>query len=62
MFTDTQKQAYIDAVLCLQGSPSQSPTTGAEKTRFDDFQGSHIALSDIIHEVVCWFRCLFCLA
>jgi hypothetical protein len=51
-FSDEQKQAYIDAVLCLQNAPSQSGYEGAI-TRFDDFQGAHIRLVSTIHRVVC---------
>lgn len=42
---------YLDAVLCLMKLPSITPFNGT-KTRFDDFQALHVALTYGIHWVV----------
>ncbi|KAL2208498.1 Di-copper centre-containing protein [Sarocladium strictum] len=45
-----QKHAYIDAVKCLQQKPPQlSHIYSGSKSRFDDFQASHIELTPLIH-------------
>jgi len=48
--TSKQKAQYIGAVKCLQKLPAKSPFKSV-KTRFDDFQGLHINLTDEIHLV-----------
>ncbi|QGA17998.1 hypothetical protein EYB26_005676 [Talaromyces marneffei] len=50
-FTAAQKKAYIDAVLCLQSKPSNTPSNlvpGA-RTRYDDFVATHINQTPNIH-------------
>ncbi|KAL2109103.1 hypothetical protein VUR80DRAFT_2967 [Thermomyces stellatus] len=45
-----EKQAYIEAVKCLQASPSQlSDTYPASGSRFDDFNAVHIDLTERYH-------------
>ncbi|KAJ7088705.1 tyrosinase [Mycena epipterygia] len=50
MLSNTQKLEYITAVQCLQRLPGISDLQGA-KTRFDDFQGLHVVLSEDVHLV-----------
>lgn len=45
---------YLDAVLCMMELPSITPFNGT-KTRFDDFQALHAALTYGIHWVVGYF-------
>jgi tyrosinase len=55
---DDEKIAYIDAVKCLQNTPSISgPTVPGAKSRFDDFVAVHIKQTTTIHATV---RCLSC--
>jgi tyrosinase len=45
-----QRQAYTDAVLCLQSEPSKSGSqVPGARSRFDDFVGTHILQTDWIH-------------
>ncbi|KAK7960348.1 Di-copper centre-containing protein, partial [Apiospora saccharicola] len=47
----TERNAYSDAVLCMQKLPARTPTSlvpGA-RTRFDDFLASHINQTQTIH-------------
>ncbi|KAH7018046.1 uncharacterized protein B0I36DRAFT_435445 [Microdochium trichocladiopsis] len=48
--TTQQKQSYISAVKCLQSKPAKlSNLYSASKSRFDDFQASHVDLTPNIH-------------
>lgn len=52
--SDPQRRAFIDAILCLQQLPSQTPpdlASGA-KTRYDDFIATHINQTGQIHFTV----------
>ncbi|EEB91461.1 hypothetical protein MPER_10173 [Moniliophthora perniciosa FA553] len=54
-----EKQAYIDAVKCLQRLPSRAAAIKEAKTRFDDFQSVHIVLAPDVHLVgqfLAWHR------
>lgn len=45
-----QKQAYISAVKCLQAKPSRlADVYAASRSRYDDFQASHVDLTPQIH-------------
>ncbi|KAH7031367.1 uncharacterized protein B0I36DRAFT_122126 [Microdochium trichocladiopsis] len=50
--TKAQRLAYINAVKCLQSKPAKTGSTypGA-KSRYDDFQALHIAMTERIHFV-----------
>ncbi|KAJ7719100.1 tyrosinase, partial [Mycena maculata] len=50
VLSNPQKLEYITAVQCLQRLPGISNLVGA-KTRFDDFQGLHVTLSEEVHLV-----------
>lgn len=45
---------YLDAVLCMMELPSTTPFNGT-KSRSDDFQALHVALTYGIHWVVGYF-------
>ncbi|TFK17914.1 Di-copper centre-containing protein [Coprinopsis marcescibilis] len=52
------RKDYVRAVKCLMNTPSSSPREGV-KSRFDEFQGSHIDLTDEVHQVghfLAWHR------
>jgi hypothetical protein len=50
---DIEKADYISAVKCLQSRPAfEPPAISAIKSRFDDFQASHIQLADKVHVTV----------
>lgn len=56
--SDDEKIAYIDAVKCLQETPSISgPTVPGAKTRFDDFVAIHIKQTTVIHATVRRLSC-----
>lgn len=45
--------AYVNAVKCLQSKPAQTTSTyPGSKSRYDDFQALHIAMTEKIHFVV----------
>lgn len=48
--TDQEKRSYISAVQCLQNkAPQLSTEYAASKSRYDDFQASHVDLTPRIH-------------
>ncbi|KAJ7845471.1 tyrosinase [Mycena leptocephala] len=49
--SNSQKSDFITAVQCLQRLPSTSNNLRGAKTRFDDFQAIHVALSEEVHLV-----------
>lgn len=49
--TVEQRFSYIDAVHCLHTLPPHDKTRAAT-TRFEEFQATHILLTDRIHSVV----------
>lgn len=49
---DTEKQAYIDAELCLINTPGSLGLDGAQ-TLFDELQYCHVWQSNVIHYSVC---------
>ncbi|KAJ7472390.1 tyrosinase [Mycena galericulata] len=50
VLSNAQKSEYITAVQCLQRLPGISNLKGA-KTRYDDFQAMHVAMSEEVHLV-----------
>ena len=52
--TPGERRAYIDAILCLQRLPPQTPAALAAgaKTRYDDFVATHINQTWHIHRTV----------
>ncbi|KAI5803624.1 hypothetical protein DFH27DRAFT_525016 [Peziza echinospora] len=48
VLSDTEKQAYIDAELCLMNKPSRTAIEGA-KSRFDDLQVIHQLQGNVVH-------------
>ena len=52
--SNPQRRAFIDAILCLQQLPSQTPPEFAPgaKTRYDDFIATHINQTAQIHFTV----------
>jgi hypothetical protein len=49
--TDAEKQAYLDAELCIMETPASSGVPGAI-TRWDELQRAHAVQGDYIHGVV----------
>lgn len=43
---------YISAVQCLMNLPPKDPSRPDPKSRFDEFQATHIYLTDRVHSVV----------
>ncbi|KAF5326565.1 hypothetical protein D9611_000757 [Ephemerocybe angulata] len=57
--TDVEKKGYINAVLCLQSRPATVAGRPAIRNRFDEFQATHIDLTDEVHQVghfLAWHR------
>lgn len=50
--TSSEKDAYIQAELCLMERPPQADITGAQN-RWDELDWAHIVQSNVIHNVVC---------
>jgi hypothetical protein len=49
--TNAEKNAYIDADLCLMSLPAKMGFPGAV-TRWDDLQFAHINSTNVVHDVV----------
>lgn len=50
--TKAERLAYVNAVKCLQSKPGQTASTyPGVKSRYDDFQALHIAMTERIHFV-----------
>lgn len=45
------RKAYLRAVVCLQTTPPNDPARGA-RTLFEEFQLTHILLTERVHTVV----------
>lgn len=45
------RKAYLRAVVCLQATPPNNPARGA-RTLFEEFQLTHILLTERVHTVV----------
>lgn len=50
--TIEQRLDYINAVLCLHTLPPRDKTRAAT-SRYEEFQATHILLTDRVHSVVC---------
>ncbi|KAJ5326112.1 uncharacterized protein N7506_009214 [Penicillium brevicompactum] len=50
-FSNIEKKAYINSVLCLQKLPARTPSdlAAGAKTRYDDFVATHINQTLLIH-------------
>lgn len=51
VLTNPERKAYIDAELCLMKKPTKRRLRGS-RTIFDDFQSTHVNLTEIIHYAV----------
>lgn len=48
--TKAQRLSYINAVKCMMGKPSKtSAYYGGVRSRYDDFQALHIAMTERVH-------------
>lgn len=60
-FSKDEKVDYIDAVLCLQSTPSRTPAdlVPGARSRYDDFVATHINQTLQIHYTVWSYSHLF---
>lgn len=51
--TKEHQLGYIQSVLCLMKLPPKDKSRPDPKSRFEEFQATHIYLTDRVHSVVC---------